>query len=254
VSRADWIFRPILWFVTASTINAVLHEGSHAMAAYALGFPATLFQYGVNWQDAGASLAQRATVGAVGPVFSLILGVVCLPAYRRWSRSAAGLPLLYLSTIGIATFAGNLMPTAFAGDLSTAAASLGLPPAVRYAGSLAGALASAGILFWQGRELQRWIPAKAGRVFGTIGVVVLPVVAGTGIIILVNQPVPAGSSFAFARMSEASFGLFTLLGAATGTRAATGGRSFRLWWIDGTLAVAALLVVRLAVRGIPLTP
>jgi hypothetical protein len=254
VTRADWIFRPILWFVTASIIHVVLHEGSHALAAYALGFPATLFQYWVNWQDAGASVAQRAAVGAGGPTFSLIAGLACLPGYRRWSRSAAGLPLLYLSTIGIAMFFGNLMSTAFVGDFSSAATTLGLPMPIRYTASLTGAVGGAAVLFWQGRELQRWIPAKAGRVFGVIGVVVLPVVAGTGLIILVNQPMPAGSSFAFARMSEASFGLFTLLGAATGTRATTGGRSFRLWWIDGTFAVAALLVVRLAARGIPLTP
>jgi hypothetical protein len=28
MTRADWILRPVLWFVTASTINVVLHEGA----------------------------------------------------------------------------------------------------------------------------------------------------------------------------------------------------------------------------------
>jgi len=254
VSRADWIFRPILWFVTASTINVVLHEGSHALAAYALGFQATLFQYGVNWQEQSASLSQRTVVTVAGPLVSLVFGVVCLPAYRRWSRSTAGLPLLYLSTIGIATFAGNLMSTAFAGDFSSAATTLGLPAPAGYAASAAGALATAGILFWQGRELRRWIPDRAGRIFGVIGVVVVPVVAGTGIILVVNLPIPAGAQFAIARLVDASFGIFTLLGAATGPQLSSSGRSFRLWWIDGTLAITVLLVVRLAARGIALRP
>ena len=37
MSRADWILRPIVWFVTASTINVILHEGAHAIAAAAFG-------------------------------------------------------------------------------------------------------------------------------------------------------------------------------------------------------------------------
>jgi hypothetical protein len=254
VTRADWIFRPILWFTTASTISVILHEGAHALTTYALGFPATLFQYWVNWESANASAGQRAAIGAGGPLFSLVVGLVCLLAYKRFSKSAAGLPLLYLSTGGIAIFFGNLMSTAFVGDFSAAAAALDMPMAARYAASLAGALVSAAILFWQGRALQHWIPQRAGRIFGVIGVVAVPVVIGTAFIILINQPVPTGASFVFARATEASFGIFTVVGAATGQRRSTGGRSFRLWWIDGTLAIAAVLVVRIMARGISLTP
>jgi hypothetical protein len=34
--------------------------------------------------------------------------------------------------------------------------------------------------------------------------------------------------------------------------AATAVRSFRLWWIDGTIAIAAVLIVRILVFGITL--
>ena len=83
---------------------------------------------------------------------------------------------------------------------------------------------------------------------------VVPVVFGTAIIVLVNQPVPTGWSFVYARMGEASFAIFTLAGAATGPRLSSAGRSFRLWWIDGTIAIAALLVVRILVFGITFRP
>lgn len=141
--------------------------------------------------------------------------------------------------MGIAIFLSNLMFTALVND------------AVR----VAGAVAIAAVLFWQGRELRQWIPAQAGRIFGTIGVVILPLVAGTGILILINQPAPPTLSFTSARLSEASLGIFAVIGALTrGGSPSNAGRSFRLWWIDGTVALAAVLAVRIAARGISLTP
>jgi hypothetical protein len=253
MTRADWMLRPILWFTTASTINVLLHEGAHAVTARAFGIQPTLFQYWVNW-DSPATAAQRAVIGAAGPFFSLMFGLLCWLAYRRRSQSAAGLPLLDLSAGGISIFFGNLLSTAFVGDFSNAASALSLPTPARYAASLTGALASAAILFWQGRELRQWIPRQAGRRFGVIGITVVPIVIGTALIILINQPVPPELSFASARMSEASIGIFAVLGAATGQQPSTAGRSFRLWWIDGTCAIAALLAVRIAARGIPFAP
>ena len=186
MTRADWILRPILWFATASIINLVLLQNAHT------------------------------------PVVGLIFGGLLLLAYKKLSASVAGLPLLYLSTIGIAMFFGHLTSM-----------------------SVLGPLASAAILFWQGRELQRWIPRPSGRIFGVIAVAVLPLVVGTALVILVNLPVPDGWSFVLARAIEASFGIFAMIGAATGPRQPTAGRSFRLWWMDGTIALAAMLVVRI---------
>jgi hypothetical protein len=250
VTRADWIFRPVLWFVTASVINVILHEGAHAAMAAALGLHPTLYQYWVNWPPGSATLAQETAIRAMGPAFSLIAGLCFWLAYRTRSRTAAGLPLLYLSTIGVALFFGSLASTAFAGDFSGAATWMALPMLVRYATSALGAAGAAAVLFWQGRELRAWIPDKAGRIFGVISVAVAPVLLGTAIIIVVNQPVPTGWSFVYARLGEAAFGVFTIAGAATGPRVSSVGRSFRLRWIDGTILLSALLVVRFMVFGI----
>src|SRR5205823_3461429 len=95
VTRADWILRPILWFTTASTIHVILHEGAHALMAFALNVPNTLYQYWVDWPPAAATLAQEAAIRAWGPTFSLIAGLCFWLAYsKRTPQSAARLPLL----------------------------------------------------------------------------------------------------------------------------------------------------------------
>ena len=252
MTRADWIFRPVLWFTTASTISIVLHEGAHAVLAAAFGLRPTLYQYWVDWPPGSATLAQEAAIRAGGPTFSLIAGLCFWLAYRKMSRSAAGVPLLYLSAGGIAIFFGNLMSTAFVGDFSGVARWLELPMSARYAISALGASGTAAVMFWLGRQLQQWIPQKAGRAFGVVAVVALPVVAGTALIILINQPVPPELNFTVARISEQSFAVFAVIGAATGARLPATGRTFRLWWIDGAIAVAAVLIVRIMVFGVTL--
>jgi hypothetical protein len=233
-------------------ISIILREGAHAVLAAALGLRPTLYQYWVDWPPGSATLAQEAVIRAGGPTFSLIVGLCCWLAYRARKQSAAGLPLLYLSAFGVAIFCGNLMSTAFVGDFSGVATWLALPMPARYAISATGAAGTSAIMFWLGRELRQWIPDKAGRAFGVVAVTLVPVVIGTAIVILVNQPVPPALNFTMARISEQVFAIFTIIGAATGPRLATAGRSYRLRWIDGTVLLAAALVVRVMVLGIHL--
>lgn len=254
MTRADWIFRPLLWFTTASVLHVILHESAHALMAFALGVPNTLHQYWVDWPPGAATLGQEAIVRAWGPIVSLIAGVAFWLVYRTRSRTAAGLPLLYLAALGVAMFFGNLMSAAFVGDFSGVSRNLALSMPARYVLSALGALGAAAVMFWLGRELRSWIPDKPGRAFGIIAVVVLPVVAGTALIILINQPVPAGLNFTAARIGEQSFQIFTVIGAAIGAKPSAAGRSFRLRWIDGTIFIAAVLAVRLMALGVHLMP
>jgi len=254
-TRVDWILRPLVWFTTASIVNVVLHEWSHALTAHAFGKSATMFQYWVNWDWPSATAAQRAAVGAAGPAFSLALGLLCLAAYTRLDFSAAGLPLLFLSTIGLAIFFGNLMSTAFVGDFSNAAIVLELPRFMRFAASAAGAIAGAAVLFWQGRELRRSVPHDLGRVAGALGAVGVPVAVGTTLIVAINQPTPADVPFASARIAEASFEIFALLGAMTVRPiAARDVGSSELTWIDVAVLAAVVVPVRVMAQGIALAP
>ena len=130
--------------------------------AFALGVPNTLYQYWVNWPPGAATLKEEAIIRAWGPIFSVIAGLAFWLVYRKRSQTAAGLPLLYLSALGVTMFFGSLMSAAFVGDFSGAS---------------------------------RWLE--------------LPMAAG---------------------------------------------RSFRLRWIDGSIFIAALLVVRIMALGVHLMP
>jgi len=136
---------------------------------------------------------------------------------------------------------------------SRAAIELGLPMAVRYGGTAIGALAVAGIQFWLGRQLVHWVPANVGRTAGVFGIVALPVLLGTAAVILANQPMP--SAFLGARVGEASFSVFAVIGAWTTRRDSWDGRGLLgLQWTDSVAAILIVLLVRLMVRGIPLAP
>jgi hypothetical protein len=173
--------------------------------------------------------------------------------FRRAPRSAAALPLLYLSVFGIGTFLGNLISTAFVGDFSTVAVALRLPMTVRYASSIVGALSVAALHFWAGRELVQWIPVQPRRVVGMLGIIAAPVVLGTAVVVLVNWPMPAVS--VTARLAEASFWVFAAVGALTpGNPARDARASLGVRWADGAVILLAVLVVRLLVRGIPFVP
>jgi hypothetical protein len=243
----------VVWFAAASTITTVLHEFTHAMVAYALGVRSTLFSYfaDLDLPSTQGAIPQGAVIGIAGPLFCLALGVVSWFAFRRVRNSDAGLPLLYFTVFGVGTFAGNLMSISLVGDFSRAAGALGFPMGVRFALTAIGALLLAAIHFWGGRELIRWAPAGAGRVGGTVGIIALPVIIGTAIVIVANQPMPA--AFVAARVGEASFWLFAAAGALA-TRRPAHRAQLRIRMVDGVAFLLAVLVVRLLVPGVPLTP
>jgi hypothetical protein len=250
-----WIARPAVWFATGSILITILHELAHVSAAFALGVRSTLFNYSgiVHFTPAQAASNLPVIIRIAGPLFCLAVGLACWLAFRRSRDSAAGLPLLYLSVFGIGTFFGNLMSTSLVGDFSSAAAALGLPTTIRIVISVAGAICLAAVQFWAGRELVRWVPAGVGRVAGTLGIVAVPVVLGTAAVILVNLPM--ANTTVSARMGEAGFWLFAALGALVARRdlrKVQGRLAPR--WSDGVVALLAVLLVRLMVRGIPFNP
>src|SRR5262245_10679979 len=53
--RRAWL-RPIIWFPVAYTLVIIVHEAAHAATAAALGFPATLFNFWVDYQLTEAAL------------------------------------------------------------------------------------------------------------------------------------------------------------------------------------------------------
>ena len=254
-SSHAWILRPIIWFTAASTVTTILHELAHASVAYAVGVPSTLFSYFVDLDltQADTGLHQRTLIGVAGPLFCLVLGVLAWVAFRRARNSGAELPLLFFTVFGIGTFFGNLASISFVGDFSWVALALNLPMWVRYALTTIGVLSVALIHFWGGRELVQWVPARAGKVSGIVGIIVLPVVVGTAAVILANQPMRG--TMVTVRFAEAALWVFAAMGALSTKRHSPNGRErLAVRWADGAVLLLAIFVIRLMVYGIAFTP
>jgi hypothetical protein len=247
------MLRPVLWFATAYTLIIIVHETAHALTAVALGAPSTLFNFWVNHDFSRATPIGRAASGAGGPTFSLLAGVGCGFVYRRVGDSRWALPFLYLAAFGVTNFFGNLMSAAFFGDFSNAAVLLGLSPSIRAAASIAGAVVVAVVLFLTGRELARLAPRHGGRFTAVLGLVVVPALIGTAVVIVINQPTPMGCSFVTARAGEGAFWLFAAIGMYTKRPGAPadGGR-WNVRSMDMAIAIVAIVAVRIMATGIPL--
>ena len=197
---------------------------------------------------------RRAVIGVAGPLAALIVGsIAAVGFYRVRNASASALPLLYLAVFGVGTFVGNLMSASFVGDFSRVADALAMSMPVRYACTAIGGIGVIAVQFWAGRMLAGWMPPRMSARTGVFALVVLPVTVGTAAVILINQPLPA--SWIGPRIAEASFWVFTAIGAlVTHRRVAPPAGTLRLQWADLTAALVAILAVRLLVRGLPFLP
>jgi hypothetical protein len=111
------------------------------------------------------------------------------------------------------------------------------------------------ITFLTGRELRSWVPPDVHRIVGAVGIVAIPVVIGTAVIIAINQPTLFGlSAFASARAGEGAFWLFAMVGALLVRNAPPDRGPLRPHWVDGMAALLVLVAVRMMARGIPLVP
>lgn len=248
-----WMLRPIVLFAAAYTIIGILHELAHALTAYALNVPFTLFHVGVNLDPAHATLYQRAAIGVAGPLFALAIGLLCWCVYRRAQGLRSELLLLYLVMFGTGTFFGNLVSTSFVGDFSRAASAFQLPMPIRYCVSVAGLLCLCVLSFLIGKELRKWAPPRVGGAKAMLGVIALPAIIGTAIVVLVYLPMP--SAFAVARIAESSFWTFGAVGALLSRKQATeSNRNLSVGWADFATLLLAVLVVRVMARGIAFVP
>jgi len=248
-----WGLRPLVLFAAAYSLMTIFHELAHALTAYALRVPSTLFHFAVNIDRAHGTLNQRVVIGVAGPLFALGIGLLSWGAYTRTRNSRLKLPLLYFVMFGVGTFFGNLMSMAFVGDFSRLALTLQLPMAVRYSASVLGMLLLCGLSFLIGMELRRWTPVGISATKAMMGMVALPAILGTALVLLIFLPMP--SNFAYARMAESSFWIVAAVGTLVSRKQPTDSkRKLDLGWTDIALLLAAALLVRLVVSGITFMP
>lgn len=126
-----------LTFAIAQLIEVFLHEGSHAVAALALGYPPTIGQFVENSAVEGSTSGAHAVIAAAGPVGSLVVGLLFCALYRRPSRrhSFGGMLMMWMAMTGIVSAVGYVvvMPFLTIGDTAVVADTFGIPVVARYA-------------------------------------------------------------------------------------------------------------------------
>jgi hypothetical protein len=243
LERTKWFFRPIILLATAYLIISIIHESAHALTAYFLGVPFTMFPYAVSLARDGGTVNDRAIIAVAGPLCALLIGLICSVFYPRARGSRSELILLYFALIGVGTFCGNLMSAAFAGDFSRVALTLHMPMPARYVVSLAGLLLTGMVHFMAGWELRRLSAAGAKKLPAMIVMIVLPAILGTAIETLASLPMPP--ALLFGRLAEASFWLFGAAGfLASRVTPAGSERTLHLSWADAAGLALAMIALR----------
>ena len=234
-------------------VVGIVHEFSHTISAYGLGIPFTLLHLHVNLSRTIGTLNQRAVIGVAGPLVALCVGLLCWIAYTRVRHSRFGLPLLYMAWFGAATFFGNLISTAFVGDFSRLAMTLHWSNPVRHVVSVVGVLSICGSSFLVGKELREWAPDSVSAAKATVGMIAIPTVVGTAIVLLIFLPMP--STYAYGRIAESLFWIPAVIGALTNQKDnMTSHRKLQLAGWDVIVFVLATAAVRLMAHGITFQP
>jgi hypothetical protein len=247
--------RATLLFFSANVLNLTLHELSHAVTAYFLKVPATLFHFYVDINQNEATESQRIIIALVGPVFSLFVGVLFWILFKRSTSVNAKLFSLYAAILGINIFFGNLFSTAMVGDFSKVTQLLHSSQILRYLISSLGLLALISFMFVAGKEFLNFglpqVPRKGSTI---LNILLIPWLLGTGLIILIYTPLP--SHFIMGIISSSVFWIFLIIGAITARRATkTIHFSEVLLNIpDIVLFFISVLVVRILVPGIHFNP
>ena len=240
--------RTTILFFTGYALNTTAHELAHALAAYSLGIPSTLFQFYSDIDFSSPDPNPRVLVAMAGPAFSLVFGLVCWLVYRKIRRKPAKLPWLYLAIFGIGIFFGSVSSTSFAGDFETAATALNIDPTIRLLITIIGLALSGVFMYAMGQELVKWAPDGSSRALATIHMIVLPATLGTAVVILAFSPMPAQVVLGW--MGTSLFWLFAAGGASLAPQYATSGGDFRTRPLEYVAAAVMLAVVRVLVKGV----
>ena len=254
-SKAILIFKPTLLFFSALVTNFILHELSHAIAAYLLHIKSSMYQLYVNPDSAHASLSQNIIIAATGPVFSLCLGLLFWWVYKKQSFSSIKLFSLYGAITGVNIFFGNVFATSFAGDFHNVELFINLRQTVCYIISGIGLLALITFMFYMGKQLMLfYLPFKTTKATMILYMIVMPVILGIALLLLTYSPLPPNSIPN--RIIESMFWIFAVIGALRFKQEENTLKTnlSQMNWFDISLTIGVIIVVRIMARGIDFNP
>jgi len=244
--------RPTLLFAVAYALNTTPHEAVHALTAYVLGFNSIIYQMWVNPEPAQATPQQLATIAASGPIFSLTAGALCLLIYAwRFRKRPSGLLFILLALVGVDCFLGPMAGAQFGGDFRTVFELLGISARIGVTASAFGWILLALFMFLMGRELVGWVPRQIGRFNAVLSATAGPALAGPLLISILYWPLPR--FFVGSTIAGSLFWIFALFGATTGIKRPHPERDLAAFtWVDASVSIAAIVMIRVFASGIRL--
>ncbi len=123
----------ILIFIFTGLLTTILHEMAHFIAALSFGFSAELHHNYVSYDDASKTEVQQMIIAGIAPVFSLVLGLICLNiAKKHTTKGLFSLILMWMGLHGTLCFMGYMVVAPFFtyGDTGRVFSILGVPPFV----------------------------------------------------------------------------------------------------------------------------
>ena len=134
----------IACIILSGFMTTILHELAHFIPAYFYGLNPELHHNFVWYKDEPTQLYQAVIIPAAGPIFSLILGLICLYFSKKIvEKGVLSLFLLWMGLQGYVTFFGYLLIAPFFtyGDTGRVFALLNLPQMLVIALSIAAIIA-----------------------------------------------------------------------------------------------------------------
>jgi hypothetical protein len=254
--QTKFIVKLTLLFFSARALNTILHELSHALTAYCLHIRSTMFHLFVNPDTSHATPQEIVLIAAVGPVFSLCLGILSWIVYRKSRASTLKLLMLYSATFGISIFLGNLFSTAFGGDFNTVARAANIPSAMRYIVTAIGLMLLAGFMYRVGQEFVSFgLGIKGGKMKVIVCTIILPCFLGTVLMVLAYLPLPV--NLIVGMIGELIFWIFAVIGGFRFLNKNTNPPQVPLpmfHWMDIVLFLTTLSIVRVMLLGINFNP
>jgi hypothetical protein len=243
----------VLIFIFTGLLTTILHEMAHFFAALSFGFSPELHHNYVSYDDANISTFQQMIIAGAGPVFSLILGAICLYfAKKATEKGLFSLTLLWMGLHGTLCFVGYMMIAPFFtyGDTGKVLSLLGVPQFIVIALSILSIIILTTFYRKQAIEFNYYAESdtqikkeQANHLF------LLPIVIGGVFTALMHYPFPGLLSFLAPVMMPFTF--FSTYGGFRRTEFATKPTVFINQYSTVIIVLTALIVLifRLLVYG-----
>lgn len=181
---------------TAYLLTIILHEIAHYLMSISLGYETALYHNYIYYVSSGSKMHDILIAG-IGPLFSLILGVIAYSVSKKIKTSPISLFALWLGIAGLVTFFGYLMiaPLIPVGDTGKVFSLLNIPMWLQIIISIFAIIAITIILIKSTNQFEKYATEdfgsiKINRQKWSVSLILIPLILSIILISLLQLPIP----------------------------------------------------------------